>query len=336
MSANIPTTHGRSQPSGTNKPVTGSQNTLPEPSEDGYSIGWICALKEEYAAAHAMLDFVFSGPGTSKKRDSNLYAFGKIYGHNVVITCLPDGEYGTNCAASVAKDMIRSFPALRFTLMVGIGKGAPIRENDVRLGDVVVSTPQGTLGGVVQLDFVKRLRIEGRAYDQRIGFLSPPPRVLRAAQQEVRRHYDDPGLPDRVAANLERMTRQDFKRPAQDRLYRAEYEHEGGPNCDNCNPDKLEDWNQQPRLTNRVVGVPYGMIGSSNSLIERTEEREMYARDPDLKIFCFETEAAGLMNTYPCLVIRGICDYSADQIHTKTTTGINMQHFQRPRIRGNY
>jgi nucleoside phosphorylase len=27
-------------------------------------------------------------------------------------------------------------------------------------------------------------------------------------------------------------------------------------------------------------------------------------------IFCFEMEAAGLMNNFPCLVIRGICDYS--------------------------
>jgi nucleoside phosphorylase len=27
-------------------------------------------------------------------------------------------------------------------------------------------------------------------------------------------------------------------------------------------------------------------------------------------VLCFEMEAAGLMNQFPCLVIRGICDYS--------------------------
>jgi nucleoside phosphorylase len=27
-------------------------------------------------------------------------------------------------------------------------------------------------------------------------------------------------------------------------------------------------------------------------------------------VLCFETEAAGLMNHSPCLVIRGICDYA--------------------------
>jgi nucleoside phosphorylase len=27
-------------------------------------------------------------------------------------------------------------------------------------------------------------------------------------------------------------------------------------------------------------------------------------------VLCFEMEAAGLMNHFPCLVVRGICDYS--------------------------
>ena len=30
----------------------------------------------------------------------------------------------------------------------------------------------------------------------------------------------------------------------------------------------------------------------------------------ELDILCFEMEAAGLMDNFPCLVIRGICDYS--------------------------
>lgn len=28
------------------------------------------------------------------------------------------------------------------------------------------------------------------------------------------------------------------------------------------------------------------------------------------KILCFEVEAAGLMNRFPCLIVRGICNYS--------------------------
>lgn len=33
-------------------------------------------------------------------------------------------------------------------------------------------------------------------------------------------------------------------------------------------------------------------------------------------VLCFEMEAAGFMNNFPCLVIRGICDY-ADSHKTK-------------------
>ena len=35
----------------------------------------------------------------------------------------------------------------------------------------------------------------------------------------------------------------------------------------------------------------------------------------ELKVLCFEMEAAGLMNDFPCLVIRGICDYSDSHKH---------------------
>jgi nucleoside phosphorylase len=36
--------------------------------------------------------------------------------------------------------------------------------------------------------------------------------------------------------------------------------------------------------------------------------RDRLAAEKD--ILCFEIEAAGLMNHFPCLVVRGICDYS--------------------------
>jgi hypothetical protein len=96
---------------------------MSEPPFEDYTIGWICALQEEYEAACRMLDDEFDGPEASEANDNNTYVFGPIGGHNVVIGCLPDGRYGTSSAASVAKDMVRSFPNLRFALMVGIGGG---------------------------------------------------------------------------------------------------------------------------------------------------------------------------------------------------------------------
>jgi nucleoside phosphorylase len=89
-----------------------------------------------------------------EKGDENEYTLGRIGLHNVVIACLPAGLMGNGPAAVVAKDMRRSFP-IKFGLMVGIGRGVWSKKGDIRLGDVVVSQPTGTHGGVVQWDFGK-------------------------------------------------------------------------------------------------------------------------------------------------------------------------------------
>ena len=50
-----------------------------------------------------------------------------------MVACLPKGKYGLTSVASVAKDMLRSFPSIRIGLMVGIAGGAPSKMHDVRL-----------------------------------------------------------------------------------------------------------------------------------------------------------------------------------------------------------
>ncbi|KAH6957582.1 hypothetical protein BKA56DRAFT_460849, partial [Ilyonectria sp. MPI-CAGE-AT-0026] len=54
--------------------------------------------------------------------------------------------------------------------------------------------------------------------------------------------------------------------------------------------------------------IHYGVIASGNQLIKDASVRDKLAAEED--ILCFKIEAAGLMNHFPCLVIRGICDYS--------------------------
>lgn len=193
--------------------------------------------------------------------------------------------------------------------MIGIAGGAPTSHHDVRLGDVVVSEPRGKLGGVVQLDLVKRHKSPNGQLDlERMGQMNSPPRVLLGALTEIRRHYNDPRKPDNIANHISRMQHwPDFQRPADDLLYRAEYTHRGAQNCDDCEDAGLETRPQ--RTTDRAVVVHYGIIGTSNSLMKNVEERNAYANDPELGVLCFEMEAGGLMNTFPCLVIRGICDY---------------------------
>ncbi|KAF3287435.1 hypothetical protein TWF970_007160 [Orbilia oligospora] len=123
-------------------------------SRDDYTVGWICAIPLEMAAARAMLDNIHVEL-PNQEDDRNAYTFGELSGHYVVIACLPFGTYGTTSAALVASQMRSSFPSVRFYLMVGIGGGVPSEAVDIRLGDIVVSRPTGRYSGVLQYDFGK-------------------------------------------------------------------------------------------------------------------------------------------------------------------------------------
>jgi nucleoside phosphorylase len=145
---------------------------------DDYTVGWVCALPVELAAAQEMLDEEHCDlEHDAADNDENLYALGSISGHNVAIVCLPAGRIGNNPAASVATQMRATFKKIRFGLMVGIGGGVPSAEADVRLGDVVASQPYGTFAGVVQYDMGKTTP----SGFERTGSLNAPPQILLAA-----------------------------------------------------------------------------------------------------------------------------------------------------------
>src|SRR5947209_15886402 len=121
---------------------------------EDYTVGWVSALLVELAAAAQLLDEEHEDI-PQHSNDTNLYTLGCIGEHNVVITCLPAGQTGTNSAAAVTVQMKSKFISIQFGLMVGIGGGVPSDEADVRLGDVVISQPYMQHGGVVKYDFGK-------------------------------------------------------------------------------------------------------------------------------------------------------------------------------------
>ena len=143
-----------------------------------YTVGWVCALPIELAAAEAMFDELHEDLPPIQG-DINTYKLGSINQHNVVIAVLPRNGYGTNNAAAVARDMERSFPSLRVRLMVGIGGGAP-SQLDIRLGDVVVSD------AVVQYDIGKVVQ-SGKFHPQ--GTLHRPPPELMTAVASLEATY---------------------------------------------------------------------------------------------------------------------------------------------------
>lgn len=283
-----------------------------------YTVGWICAISVEYLAANLCLDEEHPKLRHPPSRhDTNIYTLGRIGEHNVVIASLPKGSYGTTSAATVASGMLHSFPNIRIGLMVGIGGGAPRPpKNDIRLGDIVVSSPEGGNGGVLQYDFGKA--VQGQCFEE-TGFLNQPPVALRSGVSEIiLQHKLRPdSLGNAITSILndieDEELQSDSSRPAmdRDRLYKSNVTHnpDNEEGCDLCHnaPEALvvrEVRNKRPDAPR----VHYGLIGSGNSLIKDATLRDRMATTKG--ILCFEMEAAGLMNDFPCLVIRGICDYS--------------------------
>lgn len=286
---------------------------MPNPKD--YTIGWICAISTEYVAAKAFLDETHEGAESVSPNDNNNYTLGKVGKHNVVIAVLPDGEYGTSSAAHVARDMLHSFPNVRIGLMVGVGGGAPSSKHDIRLGDVVVSAPRGGIGGVFQYDFGKTIQDQ---IFQQTGTLNQPPGVLRAAVNGLKAHYEIEGhkLGEAINSILEKKPRlrKNYERPdlSTDRLYYPRITHppNNEASCAAACGDDPSNLVLRPERTEDEDNpvIHYGLIASANQLMKDASVRDRLAAEKD--VLCFEMEAAGLMNHFPCLVIRGICDYS--------------------------
>lgn len=161
---------------------------MSQPGDYGqYTVGWICAIHTEYVAAKAMLDEEHGRPQVLAPNDTNSYTLGRVGAHNVVISALPDGEYGVGAAAIVAVNLVRTFQNVRVGFMVGIGGGVPSREHDIRLGDVVVGTPGSGYPGVFQYDFGKA--VQGKGF-QHTSCMNLPPKTVRAAINDIRADYE--------------------------------------------------------------------------------------------------------------------------------------------------
>ncbi|KAI1299150.1 purine and uridine phosphorylase [Xylaria venustula] len=265
-----------------------------------YTVGWVCALPIEQTAAIAMLDQEHDHLPQPPPNDHNTYTLGSIGSHNIVVACLPKGKIGTISAATVATQMINTFPSIKFSLMVGIGGGIPPK---VRLGDIVVGTPSGKFPGVVQWDLGKQEQDKVETEHELEG--SKIPAFL-----------------DEMVLNHPRLALKYLRSESfQDELFQASYDHktslpdhadeysrdEGVEEEDTC---RYCDRTQIAIRKPRDMSVHYGLIASSNSVIKNAAFRDNLYKDLEGDVLCVEMEAAGLVDSFLCLVIRGICDYA--------------------------
>ncbi|KAF3925297.1 hypothetical protein ABW20_dc0107439 [Dactylellina cionopaga] len=288
-----------------------------------YRVGWICTLPKEQTAATAMLDE--EHPSLPKPpNDPNMYTLGLVLNHNVAITCLPKGKGGSVSASAVATRMANTFPNIKFMLMVGIGSGIP-NGSKVRLGDVVVSTPVGPYPGVVQWAISKST--DEQTFE-RTGALNNPPTLLLTALSKLEVDHEMKGT--KIPEYLEQMGTRYPRLKAkylninhlQDLLFRTSYKHvvqgrdldedeeeeegeeEEESTCQHCDRKMIVKRKPQD------MRVHYGLIASGNQTIHDPFLRNNLNQFLGGNAFCVETEAAGVMNDLPCIVIRGICDYA--------------------------
>jgi nucleoside phosphorylase len=274
-------------------------------AHDDYTVAYICPIGVELAPVEAMLDKMYQSLPTS--RDKNSYTLGRIGAYNVVIAVMP--EIGNNSAAIVATQLLNDFTSIRFGLLVGIGGGIPgDDEDDIRLGDVVVSKSTATFGGVVHFDRGKVLP-NGRF--EQTGTLKKPPAVLMANVQRLEAQHRRIGnqISKYLSEMLERFPDMEeeyvYQGMEHDQLFEATYSYKGGKTCRQCDRSKVVE--RAPRK-NSAPRIHYGTIGSASEVIKDSETRDKLRKD--LGILCVDMEAAGLMDEFSCLVIRGICDYA--------------------------
>jgi nucleoside phosphorylase len=224
-------------------------------------------------------------PLLTPRNDHNTYTLGSICGHNVVIAYLPN--IGTNPAATVVTSMINTFQSIRFGLMVGIGGGIPPKVN---LGDVVVSGPVAGYSGVVQWDMGK---LEQGGRPVHTGSLNRPPKVLFIASKQLESKYELYGT--KINDYLDEVERR-FPRLV--------------PKYTRCEENGHLSEKAEEATTQEEIRVHYGLIASGNKVVKDAQFRDSLDEAFGGHLLCLEMEAAGLMNDFPCIVIRGICDYA--------------------------
>jgi nucleoside phosphorylase len=285
-----------------------------------FEIAVFCALPIEADAVVALFDYRWDNerfPYNRAAGDPNAYSTGAIDRHNVVLVHMPG--MGKASAAAVASNCRASFSNIKLALIVGVCGVVPFRPGgsgetaETMLGDVIVSD------GVVQYDLGRRLPGKFVLKDTLQEALSRPNTEIRALLAKLRGLHEREMLQGKIAGYMDVLRGRPelaavYPGAAQDRLFEATYRHitDGMP-CEECACDDKKL--QRTRLQgDGQPAVHFGLIASGDTVMKSGEERDAIARQAG--VIGFEMEGAGVWDTFPCVVIKGACDY-ADSHKTK-------------------
>ncbi|KAK2612503.1 hypothetical protein QQS21_001441 [Conoideocrella luteorostrata] len=284
------------------------------------TIGWIAPMALELSPAIAILE---RRTTMIVPEDDTFYHVGRVGDHWVVMTVCP--KIGTHPATTVLINMRRSFPNIKHILLVGIAGGIPSYgpglEEQIVLGDVVVSYPQRGTGGLVHHGFEKAVLAEG-------GQSLPPSSTLLKAVNTLRaNHMLQPGtkIPHflrELRLNLKPEEQLEYQDPGAehdilflDGYFHSDRQHLCKGVCDFSQSTQRSHRGAKAKRERDTPRIHYGIVGCANTLVISSALRN--ALYTEHRVICFEMESAGVMIDSQALIVRGICDY-ADSHKNKT------------------
>lgn len=292
-----------------------TSSTLPPRPRDrrGFEIAIICALTLEADAVEALFDHYWDDDGPSFDKepgDPNAYSTGVIGRHNVVLAYMPG--MGKANAAAVATNCRASFRGIKLALVVGVCGVVPFSptNEEIVLGDVVVSD------GVVQYDLGRQMPGRFVRKDTLLDSLGRPNQEIRAVLAKLKGLRHRRQLSAKMADYLnvlrqEPELRPDYPGPTNDRLFEASYRHkEDRKLCEQlgCNGRLVSRRRLETTDMGIAPAVHFGLMASGDSVMKSGEDRDRIAAAEG--VIAFEMEGAGVWDSFPCIVIKGACDYA--------------------------
>lgn len=334
---------------------------------NGFEIAIICALRSEADAVEALFDEYWDEDGDrygKAPEDTNAYTTGVIGRHNVVLAHMPG--MGKSNATSVASSFRSSFGRIKLALVVGICGGVPTGKgrDEIVLGDVIIST------GIIQYDFGRQLPDRFVKKDTLEDNLGRPNTEIRSFLARLEGLRGRRRLEANSLDYLEQLCKMaDFQNArylgtVEDRLYKQTYRHKHHDliTCATCATCKMKEDKvcdaafesscsdlkcsddmlvQRQRLCKDISkgeadeghkpSIHFGRIASGDTIMKSGEDRDAIAARE--KVIGFEMEGAGVWDQFPCVVIKGVCDYADShknknwQAHAAATAAACMKAF---------
>ncbi|PMB63414.1 hypothetical protein BM221_010505 [Beauveria bassiana] len=304
-------------------------------SRADFRIAVICALPREADAVTLLFDEFWDNDGDvfhRAKGDTNTYITGRIGIHNVVLVTSP--MMNTTNATSTATCLRLSFHRVKLALLVGICGGIPeIDGRDVFLGDVVISRT------LVQFDYGRQYPghfAVKKTIDDSLGRANKDVRCLLASLESEfgRGRLEGKALVylkslQEAAIRERRRTKYSYPGKIKDRLYLPTYRHQHQTSCDSCCSGSDTICELATRTSCEQLGCNdaylvkreqpdggdkseptlfIGCLGSGNTVMKSAEDRDRISADHG--IIAFEMEGTGVWDEIPCIVVKGICDFS--------------------------